>query len=151
MIESENSLTVRALLPEEAQLASDVERLSLGHEAWTADGIRETMELNGYYYAAFRGNSFVGSAGFTAVLDEGYITNIAVHPDFRRRGVATELTNAVTEKAKELKLSFLSLEVRESNAAAISLYEKFGFLNVGRRKNFYSEPTEDAVIMTLNF
>lgn len=151
MIESENSLTVRALLPEEAQLASDVERLSLGHEAWTADGIRETVARNGYYYAAFLGGAFVGSAGFTAVLDEGYITNIAVHPDFRRRGAASELTKAVIEKAKELKLSFLSLEVRESNAAAISLYEKFGFSNVGRRKNFYSEPTEDAVIMTLNF
>ena len=151
MTGSESKLTIRALLPEETQLASDVEALSLGCEAWTSDGIRETMARNGYYYAALFGDTFVGSAGFTAVLDEGYITNIAVHPDFRRQGAATELTEAVIEKAKELKLSFLSLEVRASNEAAISLYEKFGFLNVGRRKNFYSEPTEDAVIMTLNF
>ena len=151
MTESENKLTVRPLDPKEAELASACERLSLGHEAWSADGIRDTMQLNGYYFGAFWGAEFVGHAGFTAVADEGYITNVAVLPQFRRNGAATELTKALISKAKELKLSFLTLEVRESNSAAIALYEKHGFLRVGLRKRFYSRPTEDAIIMTLNF
>ncbi|MBQ3551025.1 MAG: ribosomal protein S18-alanine N-acetyltransferase [Clostridia bacterium] len=151
MTGSENKLTVRPLDLNETELASACERLSLGHEAWSADGIMETMQRNGYYFGAFLGAEFVGHAGFTAVADEGYITNVAVLPQFRRNGAATELTKALISKAKELKLSFLTLEVRESNSAAIALYEKHGFLRVGLRKRFYSEPTEDAIIMTLNF
>ena len=151
MTESENKLTVRPLDPAETHLASACERLSLGHEAWSADGINDTMARNGYYFAAFIGADFVGHAGFTAVADEGYITNVAVLPQFRRNGAATELTRALIAKAKELKLSFLTLEVRESNSAAIALYEKHGFLRVGLRKGFYSSPAEDALIMTLNF
>lgn len=151
MIGSENKLTVRPLDLKETELASKCEQLSLGHEAWSADGIRDTMARNAYYFAAFLGADFVGHAGFTAVADEGYITNVAVLPQFRRNGAATELTKALIAKAKELKLSFLTLEVRKSNSAAIALYEKHGFVRVGLRKRFYSEPAEDALIMTLNF
>lgn len=151
MIGSENKLTVRPLDLKETELASKCEQLSLGHEAWSTDGIRDTMARNGYYFAAFLGADFVGHAGFTAVADEGYITNVAVLPQFRRNGAATELTKALIAKAKELKLSFLTLEVRKSNSAAIALYEKHGFVRVGLRKRFYSEPAEDALIMTLNF
>ena len=151
MTASGTELTVRPLLPDEAELASTCERVSLGSEAWTADGIRDTMKLNGHYFVAYLSNEFVGHAGFTAVLDEGYITNVAVLPQFRRNGAASALTKALIEKAKELKLSFLTLEVRESNSAAVSLYEKHGFKTAGKRKRFYSNPTEDARIMTLNF
>lgn len=151
MTESENKLTVRPLDPKETEFAAECERLSLGHEAWSANGIRDTMKRNGYYFAAFLGSDFVGHAGFTAVADEGYITNVAVLPQFRRNGAATELTEALITKAQELKLAFLTLEVRESNSAAIALYEKHGFNTVGRRKRFYSSPAEDALIMTLNF
>ena len=151
MIGSENKLTVRPLDLKETELASKCEQLSLGHEAWSTDGIRDTMARNGYYFAAFLGADFVGHAGFTAVADEGYITNVAVLPQFRRNGAATELTKALIAKAKELKLSFLTLEVRKSNSAAIALYEKHGFVRVGLRKRLYSEPAEDALIMTLNF
>lgn len=151
MTESESKFTVRPLCLNETELAAEVERISLGHEAWTADGIRDTLELNGHYFAAFLNEKFVGHAGLTAVLDEGYITNIAVLPQFRRMGAASMLTAALIEKAKQLKLSFLTLEVREFNKAAIALYEKYGFKPAGRRKRFYSEPFEDAIIMTLNF
>lgn len=151
MTESENKYIVRPLLPSEAEFAAKCEQEALGSEAWSADGIRETMSRNGYYFAAFFGEHFAGHGGFTAVVDEGYITNIAVSEQFRRRGIASEITEALIMKAKEMKLSFLTLEVRESNSAAIGLYEKFGFQTVGRRKGFYSEPKEDAVLMTLNF
>ena len=93
----------------------------------------------------------IGYIGIKAVIDEGYITNIAVFPEFRRRGVAKALLNKVFEFAKEKGLSFVSLEVRPSNTEAISLYEKTGFKEEGRRKNFYRLPLEDALIMTKRF
>ena len=88
--------------------------------------------------------------GMLCVLDEGQITNIATHPEFRRKGLGERVVSALVEYGSENGLSVISLEVRESNAAAISLYEKPGFLAVGKRKNFYSNPTEDAIVMLKN-
>ena len=82
------------------------------------------------------------------VLDEGYISNVAVHPQWRRQGVADALLDALTEQARQKLLSFLTLEVRESNAPAIALYEKHGFRAVGRRKSYSEKPREDAILMT---
>lgn len=151
MTESENRLIIKPLPPEDTPLAAEVERISLGDEAWSAQGILDTVSRNGHYLAAYIDDCFVGHGGFTAVLDEGYITNIAVHPNHRRKGIAYRLTEELKSKATELELSFLTLEVRESNLAAIKLYEKSGFLVVGKRKGFYSAPKEDAVLMTLYF
>lgn len=151
MTESEIKLTVKTLPAEDAPLAAEVEQISLGDEAWSAQGILDTLDRNGHYLAAYIDDQFVGHGGFTAVLDEGYITNIAVHPNHRRKGIAYRLTEELKNKATELKLSFLTLEVRESNLAAIKLYEKSGFKAVGKRKGFYSAPKEDAVLMTLYF
>lgn len=151
MTESENKLIIKPLPAEDAPLAAEVERISLGEEAWSAQGILDTVALNGHYLAAYIDGRFVGHGGFTAVLDEGYITNIAVHPDFRRKGIAHALTDSLKSEAEKLKLSFLTLEVRESNLAAIKLYEKSGFQVVGKRKNFYSDPKEDAILMTFYF
>ena len=84
------------------------------------------------------------------MLDEGYITNVAVSPDFRRQGIARALIEALLAKARENGLAFVTLEVRESNAPAIALYTGAGFEPVGKRKNFYSNPTENAVLMTIS-
>ena len=92
----------------------------------------------------------LGYAGLQTVLDEGYINNVAVDEKFRRQGVADELIAAFV-RFGQAKLAFLTLEVRKSNAAAIGLYEKYGFQQVGIRKGFYSHPREDAVIMTREF
>ncbi len=151
MTESEIKLTIRPLTAQDAPLAAEVERISLGEEAWSAQGILDTVAHNGHYLTAYIDDDFVGHGGFSAVVDEGYITNIAVHPDHRRKGIAFSLTQSLIDKAKELDLSFLTLEVRESNLAAIKLYEKSGFEVVGKRKNFYSTPKEDAILMTLYF
>lgn len=83
------------------------------------------------------------------VVDEGYIGNIAVKPEFRRQGIADELIAAVLSRAHDEKLSFVTLEVRASNAAALGLYLKHGFKEEGRMKNYYFDPREDAVIMTV--
>ena len=92
----------------------------------------------------------VAYGGMLVVLDEGQITNIAVHPDFRRQGLGKKIVLALLEYAKKNALVSISLEVRESNGAAISLYEKLGFVSVGIRKNFYSLPTENAIVMIKN-
>ena len=92
----------------------------------------------------------IGYAGLTTVLDEGYINNIAVEEAARKHGVASALLDVFVRFAA-VNLAFLTLEVRKSNAAAIGLYEKFGFQQVGLRPGFYQRPREDAVIMTREF
>ena len=92
----------------------------------------------------------LGYAGLTTVLDEGYINNIAVEEAARKHGVASALLDVFVRFAA-VNLSFLTLEVRKSNAPAIALYEKFGFQQVGLRPGFYQRPREDAVIMTREF
>lgn len=119
---------------------------------WTADMIRS--ELNNpscLYLAAVDGDTLVGYIGVQTVLDEGYINNVAVRPEYRRRGIAAALISLLAEQAQAIGLAFMTLEVRESNAPAISLYEKLGFTTVGRRKNYYEKPREDAILMTIFF
>jgi [ribosomal protein S18]-alanine N-acetyltransferase len=94
--------------------------------------------------------SVMGYIGLMYVLDEGYISNVAVSPQYRRRGVADALIEALTERTKSF-LAFVTLEVRESNHAAKYLYTKHGFETVGKRKNYYDRPKEDALLMTLFF
>ena len=83
------------------------------------------------------------------VADEGHILNLAVHSDFRRKGIAKTLVENILEELKETDCRFLYLEVRASNNAARELYEGFGFKVVGTRKKYYNKPEEDAVIMSL--
>ena len=93
----------------------------------------------------------LGYAGLLVMADEGYITNVAVFPEYRRSGVAAKLIEVFENFARGNRLAFLTLEVRPSNAAAIALYRLFGFQEVGRRKNYYDLPKEDALILTRYF
>ena len=88
-----------------------------------------------------------GYIGSQTCGDETDMMNVAVHPDFRRRGIAQALVNALVEELKAIESRLLTLEVRASNIPAIALYEKMGFGEVGRRKNYYRNPREDALIM----
>lgn len=119
-------------------------------QPWSEVSLREELnkESSNFLVAVNRDNHVVGYVGFNFVLDEGYITNIAVASKCRRCGIAQNLLNEIIVFAQSQRLSFISLEVRASNAAAISLYEKFGFEKAGERRNFYTLPQEDAVIMT---
>ena len=92
----------------------------------------------------------VAYGGMLWAPDEGQITNVAVHPSARRCGCARAILAALTDAAKEKNAEQISLEVRESNAAAIALYERDGYVTVGKRKNFYRDPREDALIMIRN-
>ncbi len=90
----------------------------------------------------------IGYAGLLVAADEGYITNVAVDPSRRRQGVAAQLLRVFDDFARANRLSFLTLEVRPSNQAAIALYQGFGFIEAGRRRNYYDLPKEDALILT---
>ena len=119
---------------------------------WTYSGFEnELSNETANFLVAVYDNTEIGYIGFHTVLDEGYVANVAVLPEFRRHGIASILLENAMEICREKSLAFLSLEVRKSNEKAISLYNKFGFKNVGERKNFYTSPTENAYIMTLNF
>ncbi len=116
---------------------------------WSEQAILDSYKEGVLFTLAEEEGRVIGYAGLQTVLDEGYITNIAVSRDFRGRGVGSALVERLKEKAREKGLAFISLEVRQSNAAAIALYEKQGFKTVGKRKNFYTAPLEDALIMTI--
>lgn len=120
---------------------------------WSRNMLAEELDnaCAAFLAAVDETNRVVGYAGLMVVLDEGYITNVAVHPDFRRRGIAQKLLDVFENFAKANKLAFLTLEVRESNYGAIALYGSRGYRGVGRRKNYYEHPKEDAVIMTREF
>ncbi len=150
MLNSEK-LNIRPATIDDAKAMAETEILTLGAEAWTENDITETLSRNGRYFVAEVDGEIVGHGGFTVILDEGDITNIAVRTDFRRKGVASKLLDAMLSAAKEQKLAFLTLEVRSQNKPAISLYEKYGFTIRGERKNFYRSPCDSAKIMTLQF
>ena len=117
---------------------------------WTRDQLAAQMSDSMYIFLAAEDESgrAVGYVGLMYVLDEGYISNVAVSPSRRREGIADMLLTELYARAKAKKLSFLTLEVRESNAPAQSLYKKHGYTEVGMRKGYYSLPKEDAVLMT---
>lgn len=103
---------------------------------------------NAYYVIALDDNKVIGYCGVYKVLDEASITNIAVHPDHRKQGIATKILNIIIDHCIRNDMSFVTLEVRESNKNAINLYTKSGFVVVGQRKNYYSDNHETAILMT---
>lgn len=118
---------------------------------WSKTAIKDAMEGNTAFFIAKKGEKTIGYIGISTVLDEGYITNVAVNEMMRKKGIGTALLNRVFSYSKDNNLSFVSLEVRESNREAISLYTALGFKQEGKRKNFYDKPKEDALILTKRF
>ena len=120
---------------------------------WSRNMLAEELDnyLSAFLVALDDNDNVAGYAGLQAVLDEGYITNVAVRPDCRRQSIAGKLLQVFLDFAKGNHLAFLSLEVRASNYDAIALYGSRGFRSVGRRKNYYEHPREDAIIMTKEF
>ena len=117
---------------------------------WPADLLRSQMkDAQHEFIAALDADEKVlGYVGMMYVLDEGYISNVAVAPEYRRQGIADTLIGRLEELCLAHALAFVSLEVRAGNVPAITLYEKHGFRRVGLRKNYYERPREDALIMT---
>ena len=136
-------------LENDAELIAEIERNCFA-TPWTAEQVKNSDDSTVFFLARVE-SKVVGYGGMYTVLDEGYVTNIGVLPEFRRRGIGAKIVNKLIDFSIEKALSFLSLEVRVSNLAAIKLYKSFGFKEVGIRKNFYRLPNEDALIMTRYF
>lgn len=119
---------------------------------WSEEMLAQELYNDNASYVVAQGEdgTVLGYAGLQVVLDEGYIDNVAVRPDCRRQGIASALLGAF-ERFAQAHLAFLTLEVRASNTPAIALYEAHGFVREGVRKNYYTNPREDAVIMTRRF
>ncbi len=119
---------------------------------WSEKSFRDEMKNKlAVYYVAKQDGKNIGYAGFWRVAGEGDITNVAVLPEYRRRGIGSMLIAEMVKTAEREKLSLLTLEVRKSNTAAQGLYKVFGFDIIGERKRYYSDNGEDAWIMTKTF
>lgn len=125
----------------------EVSTLSL-LEAWSINSIeKELSNKLAKYIVALDSDKVIGFVGMWIVFDEGDITNIAVHPDYRKQGIGTLLMDNLISLCNGNSINSLTLEVRESNIPAQRLYEKHGFKGEGIRKNFYDNPKENAIIM----
>jgi len=116
-------------------------------EPWSEAALAEECG-KGLFLVAEQDSQAIGYVGCQVVLDEGYITNVAVAPEHRRQGIGRALIVRLLVEAERQGLAFVTLEVRASNEAAIALYQQLGFVTVGQRPRFYSQPTEDALLMT---
>ena len=129
-----------------AQIAA-LEKLCFS-DPWSENSV--ASELNNplsLWLVALDGETVAGYVGSQSVLDGADMMNIAVHPDYRRQGIARELVAELTDALAEKGVKILALEVRQSNAPAIALYEQLGFQQVGLRPNYYRNPRENALIM----
>ena len=132
--------------------AAEIERMCFS-DPWSERMLREHLDNQcaAALVALGEDGTVLGYAGLLVVLDEGYITNVAVRPAFRRQGIAADLLTVFDRFARGNHLAFLTLEVRASNEPALALYEKLGYRRMGLRKNYYEHPKEDAVIMTKEY
>ena len=116
-------------------------------EPWSENAFSILLGDGAFGMVALLDGVVVAYGGMLFVLDEGQITNIATHPEYRREGLGRMIVEALEREAKILGLSELFLEVREQNVAARKLYLSCGWEEIGLRKNFYSKPTDNAVLM----
>ena len=144
-----NDIKITAATPEDVSAIANIEKLSFS-TPWSENAICESMNAGTHFYVAKTNNTIAGYMGVSKICGEGYVTNIAVLPEYRRLGIGQKILEHVINSSID-ELEFISLEVRVSNTPAISLYEKFGFEKAGVRKRFYTHPDEDAIIMTKNF
>ena len=118
------------------------------HDPWSENSVASELKNPlSLWLVALDGETVVGYVGSQSVEGEADMMNVAVHPEYRRRGIARMLINELMDALAKQGVHSLALEVRDSNAPAIALYEQLGFSQVGRRPNYYRNPREDALIL----
>lgn len=143
-----NNVVVRRMSLQDVSVVAKIEKTCFS-QPWSENGLAVELERDSsYFVVADISEKVVGYAGMQCVCSEGYITNVAVFPEYRKMGIGRKLIHELISYAEANRFEFVTLEVRASNDNAIKLYLSEGFRNVGIRKNFYSKPTEDAIIMT---
>lgn len=150
MAPNAQAITIVPLEAGHIQRLAEIERECFS-TPWSEEALSDELSNPlALFFVALVGEEIAGYVGMTAVIDEGYLANLAVTARFRRRGVARALLHALIGQAIEKRLRFITLEVRASNSPAQRLYRLFGFETVGRRRGFYASPIEDALLMTKN-
>ena len=126
-----------------------IEALAYGQHHWSRESFVAEIDnqISDYNCAIDENGTIAGYMGLWKIIDEAHVTNLAVHPSFRRKGVAKVLLLNALEECYADKIKYLTLEVRASNTPAINLYESFGFKSLGVRKKYYQNNNEDALIM----
>ena len=140
-------MMIETMTPSHVAQIAQLEKICFS-DPWSERSIASELDNKlAFWLVAMEGENVAGYIGSQTVIDETDMMNVAVHPDFRRQGIAEVLVNTLVENLKKMGSHCLTLEVRASNAPAISLYEKLGFHEIGRRKNYYRNPREDALIL----
>ncbi len=136
---------------EHCEILAELEKLCFSRP-WSQKALEDEADNpRAYFVTAVDGDKILGYGGMHCSHMECYIDNIAVFGHHRRKGVGSAIVEALAAEARRQRAEFISLEVRPSNRAAVALYTKLGFVEEGRRKGFYTDPTEDALILTRRF
>ena len=140
-------MTITKMLESHVSQIAELEKLCF-HDPWSENSISSEVDNKlSLWLVAIEDNRVIGYVGSQTVLGETDMMNIAVHPDHRKKGVATALINELVSSLALNGSHSLMLEVRASNVPAISVYTKMDFVEVGRRRNYYRKPREDALIL----
>lgn len=137
-------MRIEIMIPQDCGELAELDKVCFS-VPWSEQSFLEETENKLAVYLVAKEEKVVGYCGFWRVQDEVQITNIAVLPEFRGRGIAGKLINKMLEMSADM--SRIILEVRESNVPAINLYKKFGFYEAGIRKKFYHSPVENGIVM----
>lgn len=140
-------IVYRDMTPQDVPFISRLEEETFSMPWSSASFLQMIEQENARYYVAEEDGQLLGGCGLLLVAGEGNISNVAVAKEARRRGVGAGLMRHMLSEGDKAGLTAYTLEVRVSNAAAIALYRKFGFVSEGIRPKFYEKPTEDAMIM----
>ena len=140
-------MEIRKMTDREVPQVAELEKLCFAMP-WSEKSVAGELDNPlALWLVAMDGESLAGYVGSQTVMDETDMMNLAVTPQFRRQGVGEALVNALVASLKELGSRCLTLEVRDSNGPARALYAKLGFAEVGRRRGYYRDPREDALIL----
>jgi ribosomal-protein-alanine N-acetyltransferase len=142
-------LVVRRMEEEDVPSVVAIEKTSFSLPWSETSFLNEIHKQRAVSKVAVLDDAVVGYICAESIMDEGHILNLGVHPQYRKKRIATALVQNILEELRLRACRFLYLEVRASNFAARRLYRSFGFTIVGTRRNYYVAPNEDAVIMML--
>ena len=140
-------IVIRGMRYEDINQITQIEKVCFSLP-WSKGSFEQELQNElAYYQCAEENGKIMGYMGMWRVMDECHITNVAVLPECRNKGIASMLINKMIEICKCSEILTMTLEVRESNLPAINLYKKFGFEPAGKRPRYYVKPIEDAIIM----
>ncbi|MDE7311413.1 MAG: ribosomal protein S18-alanine N-acetyltransferase [Eubacterium sp.] len=150
-LEDATNVTIAAMTASHVEAVAEIES-KLFSTPWSGQAFADALRMdNVLFYTALADGEVAGYCGIYLAADEGEITNVAVAPFFRRRGIATALLGQTMEQAHKRGAQQIFLEVRSRNDPAIRLYEKAGFATIGIRKKYYQKPQDDALVMMFQY